>query len=211
MQDPVNEMIKRTQRYWYVDGISEIGVGVLFVLLGLSFFVIAWLAPLSPLQGWIVAIGQPLLVILGMWIIRRIIVWAKEHITYPRTGYVVYQRSSGVRRWQRAIRAGVIAAVAGGGVALLQGVIGVDWVPVVSGVLLGMAMLVLNLRLGLLRFGLLALYAVVWGLVTAALQLPSTLSAGVFFGGFGLFWAISGTIVLIRYLRNTQSLAGVEE
>ena len=27
MEDPVNEIVKRTQRYWYVDGISDIGAG----------------------------------------------------------------------------------------------------------------------------------------------------------------------------------------
>lgn len=210
MEDPVNEIVKRTQRYWYVDGISDIGAGTLFLLLGATFFVLERLSP-APNLAWMIAIGQPLVVILGVWLARMAVSWAKEHITYPRTGYVAYHRPAGWRRWQRAILSAMIAAGTAAVVIFLEGVIGFDWVPVISGGLLGIAMMVLSLRIGLPRFGLLALYAVLLGIFTAWLGLPSSLSAAIFFGGFGLGWAISGGVTLAHYLRSTQPLGEGQE
>jgi hypothetical protein len=205
MEDPVNEIVKRTQRYWYVDGISDIGAGALFLMLGATFFLMEWLSPV-PNLAWMIAIGQPLVVILGAWLVRKAVSWAKEHITYPRTGYVAYHRPAGWHRWQRVILSAMIAAGVAAGVIFLEGAIGFEWVPVISGGLLGIAMMVLSLRFRLLRFGLLALYAVLLGVFTAWLSLPSSRSAAIFFSSFGLGWAISGVVTLARYLRNTQPL-----
>ena len=38
MRDEIDDVIKRTQRYWYVDGLTEIAIGFLLVLIGLLFY-----------------------------------------------------------------------------------------------------------------------------------------------------------------------------
>ena len=43
MSDPVQEVKRQTQRYWYIDGLTELGAGALILLLGLLYLLIALL------------------------------------------------------------------------------------------------------------------------------------------------------------------------
>ena len=108
MNDPIKEIQRQTQRYWYVDGLNEIGAGILIFLLGL-LYLLEWLLSASSLQGLVTSIGQPVLFIVGLlvinWAVRRL----KARLTYPRTGYVAYRRERGGRR-VRAILLSMILA-----------------------------------------------------------------------------------------------------
>ena len=95
--DEVEKIQRRTYRYWYEDGLADLGAGWVFALLGILFLLQA-LAPAGPLAG-ISAILLPLVVIGGGLLARWAIAGLKARITYPRTGYVSYRQPTGRRRW----------------------------------------------------------------------------------------------------------------
>jgi len=84
---------QRVRRYWFKDGLGEMMVGGLFLLLALYFAGHRWLpsntnAPMY-LDGSLVFI-----LIVGIFFTRRLIGIFKTNITYPRTGYVEYYPGS---------------------------------------------------------------------------------------------------------------------
>src|SRR5262245_28158908 len=98
MNSKMEQMVRKTRRYWYDDGFVEIGTGILLTLVAL------WLAlrNIIPRESdWypIATTGLPLLImgagIGGVVLIRRL----KERITYPRTGYVSFDKNSNWRGW----------------------------------------------------------------------------------------------------------------
>ncbi len=92
-----------TYRYWYEDGLADLGAGWVFALLGILFLLQA-LAPAGPLAG-MSAILLPLVVIGGVLTAGWAIAGLKARITYPRTGYVSYPQPTRRRRWLTALLA----------------------------------------------------------------------------------------------------------
>lgn len=83
----IDRVIRRTQRYWYEDGLTEIGLGALYLGIGLIAAAQVVLPP-GPLVLAISVLGLPVLFLAGGWALKRGIAAAKEQVTYPRTGYV---------------------------------------------------------------------------------------------------------------------------
>jgi hypothetical protein len=81
MASPVNvdDVTLRAQRYWMEDGLVEITIGLLFVLLA----------------GGILTAGLSVLGAVGLfWGLKK----AKERITFPRCGYVALPQQTGKYR-----------------------------------------------------------------------------------------------------------------
>lgn len=203
MNQQINDMIRRTQRYWYVDGLTEIGSGLIILLLGLFDLALAALPPQTP-TAVLVAVGQPLLIIGGTLLISKIVRMLKERITFPRTGYVEYpEKRRGKRRAALALVAGLIAA----GIFVLIDVllnISANLIPVIVAVLLAISFALIGYRFGLTRFYLVAVFCLAAGLVISRYILQELQQSGLFFTALGLVWIVSGTIVLVQYLRSTQ-------
>ncbi|HZD10730.1 MAG TPA: hypothetical protein VE553_05245 [Candidatus Binatia bacterium] len=110
--DLIEKKVRETHRYFYDDGLVEIGVGFIFVLTGLVLA--AWLAFEGNLPLRISsALALPVLATLGALLMKRAVTAVKERVTYPRTGYVAYRRgepSSG--RWL-VMTAALLLAIAG--------------------------------------------------------------------------------------------------
>lgn len=94
--DQLGNLVARPRLYYNIDGLGEVGVGVMF--LGTAFLV--WLPANSVWHRifWFILLGLALAIRHG---IRAI----KLYMTYPRTGFVEYQRT----RW----RTSIIEALAG--------------------------------------------------------------------------------------------------
>ncbi|MHB1415211.1 MAG: hypothetical protein ACYC1C_08160, partial [Chloroflexota bacterium] len=92
----IERALRRTRRYWYEDGLTEMFTGAIFVLVGLSFVFEAYrlLGPFSP--GFS-ALALPVLVVGGGLAGRSLVRRIKERFIYPRTGYVAYRRPPGQR------------------------------------------------------------------------------------------------------------------
>lgn len=203
MKDQIDVIIKKTQRYWYVDGLSEIGAGVVIFLSGL-FYLLVWRLPLQEAKALLLGLGMPLLIIAGCVGVRWLVGQAKERITYPRTGYIEYRRPKSGRRWVVGLVAGVISA---GTTAIL-----INFMPAVlerfiiafTGVLVFFSLSLLSLRVGVWRLMGAGAAALAGGLAASWLDLPYPLNIALFLCAFGSAFLVSGGLTLRNYLARTR-------
>jgi hypothetical protein len=201
-QPPLNDWLRRPQRYWYADGLAEIAVGGIVLLVALTNLA-AWWLPSGPWQNLALAILQPLVIIGGVLGARALVRHLKERITYPRTGWVTYRQPSPSRRWLLAGASFILAAGLAFLMATLSQTVGQRWLPLASGFLIAFATAAgWRLRLG--RLLVLALYILGVGIALTLLAPPGTLDAALFFGLSGLGWLASGGWALWHYLRQTR-------
>lgn len=195
MADRIEKLIKESYQYFYVDGLPELATGVIFTLTG-AWLVLMAIVEQGTLTALLVAIGLPLLLIGGVFLINRLLKGLKERITYPRTGFVSYRReSNGQDRW--AIMA----------VALLIIVVSFflpeEWneMPLAIGGILGAVLILLGSRLGLRRFFFLGALAILFG-IFAVIFFDEVLGSGITFLGVGLAEVLIGGLFLAKYLRS---------
>ena len=79
--------------------------------------------------------------------------------------------------------------------------------PLIISFLLSLAVLYLGARIGLRRFYLVAGATLASGAVTLLFNLAGNWPFALVFSAEGLFWIISGVVVLMNYLRSTRPLA----
>ena len=211
MKEDVDQIIRRTQRYWYVDGLAEIAVGFVFIVLSVYFLAENWAGNLS-LNPVLANTGLLAIVVLVVWLFRQGLQAAKARLTTPRTGYVASPHRWHGSFWQRY---GIMAWLAVVCLALLVLTFYTpappSWAPLLTGSVAGLTVLFLGYRFQLARFALLACAIVaIGGLVTylnpgepLAETLPSL--AG------GACFLISGGLTLVHYLRSTQAPGTAEQ
>jgi hypothetical protein len=203
-QPPLNEWLRRPQRYWYADGLTEMAVGGIFLLVALTNLA-AWLLPPGPWQNLTLPILQALVIIGGVLGARALVRYLKERITYPRTGWVTYRQPSSSRRWLLAGLTFILAAGLAFLMVALGKTVGQRWLPLVSGFLIAFATAA-GWRLRLARLLILALYTLGVGVGLTLLAPPDPLDAVLFFSLVGLGWLTSGGWALWTYLRHTHPL-----
>jgi hypothetical protein len=97
--DQVGNLLARPRLYYNIDGLCELGGGVLF--LGIALLLSLPANSVWHKVSWFLFLGLALA-------IRYVIEAIKTHITYPRTGLVEYRRSD----WRRtSIISAVVAAL----------------------------------------------------------------------------------------------------
>ena len=148
MLKPIEQIERRTLRYWYEDGLADLAAAWVFILVGL-FFLVQVIFPSGPVTV-LTAILLPVVVIAGGLMARRIVAGLKERWTYPRTGYVEYRRPKGSRRWRRMLIAAMMAIPATLFVRL--GLPAPNWIPFFNGLIVGVALLYVAQRFGLARY-----------------------------------------------------------
>lgn len=209
MNKETMQMIEqRAQRYWYEDGIWEIGFGLINLLLGIFFLLtsrVNWVGPLA-----LVMVALQLGVFLGaFWLIGKVVRLLKERITYPRTGYVAYRRRPASARARQVVLAAAISAGIGGLTAVLATLESTEnRMPMVTGLFLALALVFLGRRFSLQRMYIQAALVLLLGFGISQGPFTMDISTGAFFSGFGLLMMISGVIVLIGYLRRTAPADG---
>ena len=198
----IDAIVKRTQRAWYEDGLWDLGIGLIYLLLGLFYYLVA-ANRMQPILGIGVTIAQVVLIIASFWIVGWLVRTLKERITYPRTGYITMHRPSGARGFRRGVMNALLAFTLSGILVLVSKVSGLQ---LFSGaaVLLALAYLYLAYRFGVLRFAIVAVLTVGLGFVSAFLRLGDYPAAAVLFTGEGVIWLASGALTLWHFLRTTQ-------
>ncbi len=202
--DNVNEIAKRIQRYWYEDGIWEIGFGAINLLLGLFYLLVSaadWVGPLA-----IVILLLQVGVIFGAFLLaNRLVKFLKERITYPRTGYVAYRKPASSSRLKRGIASALIAAVAGGLVGALASIpSAANRMPLIMAVIYAGVLIYFGYRFKLTRMYAIAVLTILWGYWISRFARTDTLGSAVFFGGTGTLILLSGIATLLLYLRRTH-------
>jgi hypothetical protein len=148
-----------------------------------------------------------LVLIGGAWLINRLIQLLKERITWPRTGYVTYnRRDGGYRGWRL-----VLGLVIGGLVAALASLLAIypnihiSMLPLLSGLLLGLVMLVFAWRTSILRLYILAFLSAVLGVILAFGRLGDSAALASYYLVFGVVLFATGACVLRAYLRQNPA------
>jgi hypothetical protein len=193
---------RRARRYWYEDGLGEVAVGAIFALLGAYFAVQASLAGrLTRLGDVLLNLLFPIIVITAGLGMRTVIGKVKERLVYPRAGYATYHEKRRLPKWVAGTVAGTIAGLVA---VLARTAPGIEaWLPVCQGSIVGAFLWWLGRSSGLARFSLLALLAVLLGVVVALAGTSSTVAAALFFGPVGLLLVLSGWLAFRPFVRAT--------
>jgi hypothetical protein len=200
MSHSYKEIEQKTRRYWYVDGLAEIFIGLLLAVVGL----LVQAPEQFPGGSWlrlILVAGLVVIIVGGAWLGGKMVRAVKARLTYPRTGYVNYRKPSPKRRLRNLLIMIPIAAL-WIIVVLIFGKGLIAWAPLIDGLVLCAILWVAGM--GLLRFYLLAGLSLVVGGILAYLQIGGNWGQMVFDLIMGLSLAVSGTITLVRYLRQTS-------
>lgn len=209
--DPMMDITRRTERYWYQDGIWELSFGLVNAILGAFYLLVAqrdWTGPMA-----LVLLVIQAVVIIGTFVlINRGVKTLKERITYPRTGYVAYRRPATRTRIKRAL----LSALLGISIAILVGAAATarltpNRVPLVASIIMAAALIYLGFRFSLLRLYLTAGLTIVIGYAVSLSSLSETYSTAAYFGGFGLLMIVSGGITMFRYVHNTSPASGSDD
>ena len=107
----IEKIEKRTAQSFYSDGLAEISLGLIFLLLGGYFFAQA-VVPEGSALGSALSLLSVLVIVSAGFLVSRILRFLKGRITYPRTGYVAFKKKkpSPKRRAATMIVAGIIGA-----------------------------------------------------------------------------------------------------
>ncbi|MFC1923666.1 hypothetical protein ACFLY4_10305, partial [Chloroflexota bacterium] len=123
-------VVQRTRQYWFSDGLVELSVGGTFIILGLYFYIQS-----------ILPSGSLVLLAIGVIFLSRYVVNKfKSHLTFPRTGYVSYNRAT---KKQRIVSAGIAIFIAALNIALfLATPLSLNWIPAITGLVVGIIWLI---------------------------------------------------------------------
>jgi hypothetical protein len=207
MEPQIAQAPRRTAGYWYADGLVELGTGLLLVLMA-ALFALEGLAPAGSLPAAFSALWLPFLLLGGMLLLGLGLRVAKRRLTFPRTGYVAYERTRPVRK--------VLAGVIGGLVSLSLVLLLAsrpEWLtalPAVQGGVVALVWFFLSYRIGVWRLALVGLVSLVAGLAASLAGLSPSIGAAAVFGPTGLASLVSGGLVLAHYLRTTSPPAEAE-
>ena len=87
MTDKMTDAARRMCGYWFVDGLAEIGGGILSIVVGVPYLL--WsLAPQGSRLVGVASGGRDVILLVGIALLFVIIRMIKQRSTYPRSGYI---------------------------------------------------------------------------------------------------------------------------
>ncbi len=213
MTTDIKSIERRTVRYWFEDGISELGVGGLCAWLALYFLGQSLAPEKSTIQFIVDKIGFLPWFFLGFWLFRRITRSLKQNLTYRRTGFVSYGRAEKKTRTRKALLAGTIAGMVSFGFAILwtHKPIGFDPLPVISGLIFTLVLILLAFRTGAWRLILAAAAIAASGTALSLWGWGEKVNLIAFYALTSIALFVSGGVTLALYLRRNPVQSGEEE
>lgn len=200
MKDDFADVEQRVKRYWYVDGFGElVGGGGMCLILALYFSAQQYFGNDS-LIGSLLQVSLFLVLIGGMFFVRRLINVAKLRVTYPRTGYVEYSEPKN-KRLMAALSAIVGMVMAMTFVFIVRQFGRIDAMVAVTGLVMGIILFVKQVwNTKMKRFYILSALAVLYGAALSVSGFPRGYNLGLFYALMSLTFMISGGLTLKRYL-----------
>ena len=194
MSNPIQDIQKQTYRYYYQDGLVELAVGILFLVIGLDTYVISSVSPGSPaaIAAWI---ALPVLTIAGFFGVQRFVKNLKEHHVHPRTGYIEFVPKRNPARW---VISGVTLALV---IAVI--VLPYDWLQkgsVAGGVILCLILASIGAQVDLKRLIVVGVLSLFTGVAFALSTLSDNASLAATFAVVGLILVITGGVAFQQYM-----------
>jgi hypothetical protein len=206
MSNDFSKIQQSTFRYWYIDGLYEISFGGISLLLSGYFYIQSRLIEKSLLYQ-VLNLGLVILIVGGGFLANKLVIYIKERLTYPRTGYITYHPKPGKSRWVGMVVGAVMAALIAWMFTRRPG--SLVWMPAATGVLIGGVWLMLGLRVDLLRFYILAAASIVIGLGLSLTESGDLFGLSAYYGLTGLVLIFAGGCTLYQYLRNTTPVEDI--
>jgi hypothetical protein len=205
MNDDFKAIERRTVRSFYDDGLFEIALGAIFLLLGLYFFGEIALPKTSFVRSFLGA-AFFLVILIGGLLLNKIMRFLKARITYPRAGYVSFRKE---RNPRRRLMAGLYGALVGASTPFLMHFVPhfEDMLPALMGFLCGLVFLLLAAKSGVPRYYVLAGVSAVAGVALAAAGIGDMRGVSLFYALLGAAMTLSGLAALIVFLRRNKRAA----
>lgn len=203
MPDESAQIERRTRRYFYDDGLTEMAAGVALLLLGSYFYGLIRVPSQSSFRVWIDS-SFLLIAVCGGLILSRTISFLKDRITYRRTGFVSYKKKELSPGRQKALL--LVAAFVAMGVSSAIVIVAPIrmWMPVLNGALLGGVACFIATKTGGLRFYLLGASSLLIGLGVFFAGMRDMVGTTLYYILFGIVVAVSGIVTFILYLLNSS-------
>jgi hypothetical protein len=194
MSNPIQDLQKQTFRYYYQDGLVELAVGILFLVIGIDTYVISSLPAGTPLSigAWI---ALPILTIAGIFGVQRVVKNLKERHVHPRTGYIEYAVKPNRYRWLVVAFAFLLAV----SVILLP----YEWLQkgsVTGGMILCVILASIGAQVDLKRMIGVGVAGLILGIIFGFLPLTDNASLAATFAGVGLLLVLIGSLAFRKYL-----------
>lgn len=201
-QKDLQKIEKRTTSYWFEDGVFDIVVGFGLALLGLSYFAVEALQPVSWLAS-VAGLLQVILLMIVFFLLNRVVVKIKEQIVYPRTGEVKYQKRPGSERFKRALRSAVLSFLFAAAFSIFALAPKMHQVlPAIVGGLFAFSFLLLGLKVAVMRYYFIGVGVFVAGLLVSLLPTGFINQTGLMFLAIGLIMVLAGGVGLWIYIKN---------
>lgn len=205
-QIKIENIIRNTRRYWYIDGLSEITGGIIISLGGFSYYLVSIMKN-SPIKFLLLIVVQPVIIIGGSLLARKILPLIKERLTYPRTGYLTFKRPARNNRWKRIFMVVSVAVAISVLVTFITNALPERLLPFITACFLMIFSAYLGYQNAVPRFYWAGLFILLLGAGIAYLNPTGPLPYMYLFTGTGLIWVFSGLITLILYIRKTKPIA----
>ena len=202
-QIKIENIIRNTRKYWYVDGLSEIAGGLIIFAAGLTYWLVSTLENTN-IKYVLLMIAQPAVILIGSLIVRKYLPKIKEKLTYPRTGYLTFRMPPRNRRFRRALIVGLTAGFVAALVTMVSSKLPENYLPLLTSVFLLIFSIYLAYQTTVSRFYVIGFLMVILGVVISFVPFENALPYSLFFCGVGIIWIISGVITLIAYLKKTS-------
>jgi hypothetical protein len=200
MKNQIDQAMRRAQRYWHIDGLTEITFAWIFLILGIYFYLSAT-QPQGTLLSTLIDSSLILFILAGAFISSKLIRYVKEHVTYPRTGFVSYQRKGGANRWIAMGIAMLMGAIVGG--LIDSAPASLNLMSAYTGFFLAIPLLILGFRSGSWRFYLLSVVSLLVGLGLSWAGYGNTLGLSYYYLLLSMALFISGGLTFLNYLHTT--------
>lgn len=168
--DALRDLETRPRRYWHVDGIPELVMGLVWIVWGLAL-VAGEALPRDSAAGAYYWMAMPATLVLSgvaaTWLTRRL----KARLTYPRTGYAEPREPGRAARVLTALIAVVAAAVLAGMVVSGRAAGAEHMASPAAGVIVSLAFVVASVRQKAPHYLALAGVALALGVAFAILKL----------------------------------------
>jgi len=194
MSSQIDQVMRKTQAYWYEDGFVEMASGWVFLVVA-ALLAAEGLVPRDSAFVPIFQIGLPVLAVATGIPVASLVMILKRHVTYPRTGFVRLHFDASRLRWMVAFVAFAAAVV------IVLGGKWLDNVTAVGGLVMGAAFATIGLRVGALRFYVLAVWVSALGLSVGLMTtLAESWQIAALMAGAAVALIVSGLLALRGYL-----------
>lgn len=202
MTTDIKSIERRTFQSWFEDGIQELGGGGFCAWLALYFLGQA-LAPVKSTIKIIVDVGFVPWFFLGSWLTSRIVKSLKQNLTYRRTGFVSYRRPEKKVRTRTTALAGTIAGIMSFGIVFLWShqPLGFDPLPIVSGLVFTLVLILIAVRTSAWRLVLAAAVIAAGGTALSLWGWGEKGNLVAFYALTSAVMFVSGGFALAVYLR----------